>query len=247
MLRLIQEVTIGVCKSEDLWSSPSSSPSLVVPSPGAKLMSGNPLNLSCSTGDQLLPGIQVKWLHPKRSTLRAAGPFADRLVIPKVSTEDSGTWRCELLQNWTRLTSAEITLSIGEHRKWEESRTCVTCSYGKAIMFSAPCRTCSECVDAGDHLQRWSHPDPPPCCGAHPPPQTTGTLGLSIRLDEKTLRLETFNSLSFSCWTSSAEDETPQASSLPVRTVRRNSWTDNNDQTWNLNYNFSLNAFLIHH
>ncbi|XP_037532526.1 CD4-1 molecule [Nematolebias whitei] len=84
----------------------------IVPSPGVKLISGNQLNLSCSTGDQLLPGIQVKWLHPKRSSLRAAGPPSDRLVIPKVSTEDSGTWRCELLQNWTRLTSAEITLSI---------------------------------------------------------------------------------------------------------------------------------------
>lgn len=121
---MIQEVTTGVYKSEDLWSSPLSSPSLVVPSPGAKLISGNQLNLSCSTGDQLLPGIQVKWLHPKRSFPRAADPFSDRLVIHKVSTEDSGTWRCELLQNRTRLTSAEITLSIGEHRKWEESRKC---------------------------------------------------------------------------------------------------------------------------
>uniref|UniRef100_A0A3Q3A7B3 Uncharacterized LOC108235418 n=1 Tax=Kryptolebias marmoratus TaxID=37003 RepID=A0A3Q3A7B3_KRYMA len=84
----------------------------IVPSPRTELISGNQLNLSCTTGGQLLPGMQVKWYHPKTVHRKTAGPRSDLFVIPKLSTADSGTWRCELLQNQTRLTSAEITLKI---------------------------------------------------------------------------------------------------------------------------------------
>ncbi|KAF7226991.1 CD4-1 molecule isoform X1 [Nothobranchius furzeri] len=84
----------------------------ILPSPGVELISGHQLNLSCSIGAPLLPGLHVKWFHPKKSTLLNADPPSDHLIIPKVSTDDSGTWRCALLQNDTQLTSAEITLKI---------------------------------------------------------------------------------------------------------------------------------------
>lgn len=41
---------------------------------------------------------------------------------------------------------------------------------------SAAHRAHPERVDDGDHLQRWTHPNPPARGGIHPLPPTTGTI-----------------------------------------------------------------------
>ncbi|XP_042345298.1 CD4-1 molecule [Plectropomus leopardus] len=82
---------------------------------GTKLISGQQLNLTCSPGHPLPPDLQLKWLPPEQSPL-SSSLTPDRhpahLTIPEVGTGDSGKWRCELWQNNTRLTLAEITLNI---------------------------------------------------------------------------------------------------------------------------------------
>ncbi|MEQ2162998.1 hypothetical protein GOODEAATRI_025772, partial [Goodea atripinnis] len=95
---------------------------------GSSTDSGHHLNLSCSTGGPLDTNVKVKWFPPKTSSLANTELTSRHLIIQKVSTEDSGRWRCELGlepglgQNRLTLTSAVITLKIGEHRKREESR-----------------------------------------------------------------------------------------------------------------------------
>lgn len=84
----------------------------IIPSPGTELISGSPLNLSCSTGGPLKSNAEVKWFPPKSSSLANAELPSGHLIINRVGTEDSGKWRCELKQNTTTLTSAEITLKI---------------------------------------------------------------------------------------------------------------------------------------
>ncbi|MED6270368.1 hypothetical protein CHARACLAT_009457 [Characodon lateralis] len=90
----------------------------IIPSPGTELISGHHLNLSCSTGSPLDTNIKVKWFPPKTSSLANTGLTSGHLIIQKVSTEDSGRWRCELGlepglgQNRSTLTSAVITLKI---------------------------------------------------------------------------------------------------------------------------------------
>uniref|UniRef100_A0A3B3V5T3 Ig-like domain-containing protein n=1 Tax=Poecilia latipinna TaxID=48699 RepID=A0A3B3V5T3_9TELE len=94
----------------------------ITPSPGTELISGHHLNLSCSTGGPLETGVMVKWVPPETSSLAKANLSSGHLIIPRVGTEDSGKWRCDLRRSTTTLTSAVITLKIGEHRKREESR-----------------------------------------------------------------------------------------------------------------------------
>ncbi|XP_015226213.1 PREDICTED: carcinoembryonic antigen-related cell adhesion molecule 2-like [Cyprinodon variegatus] len=85
----------------------------IIPSPGKKLISGNHLNLSCSTGGTLDADIKVQWFPPKTSSQGKAKLSSDPLyTIPRVGTTDSGEWRCELQKNATTLTSAVIILEI---------------------------------------------------------------------------------------------------------------------------------------
>lgn len=91
----------------------------VVSSTGTELISGQQLNLTCGLEQPLPSDLHLKWLPPKQSTLSDPWPSSP-LIIPLVSTADAGTWRCELWRNNTQLTWAEITLEIGECRKWEQ-------------------------------------------------------------------------------------------------------------------------------
>ncbi|XP_008429607.1 CD4-1 molecule [Poecilia reticulata] len=84
----------------------------ITPSPGTELISGHHLNLSCSTGGPLETGVTVKWVPPETSSLVKADLLSGHLIIPRVGTEDSGKWRCDLRRNTTTLTSAVITLKI---------------------------------------------------------------------------------------------------------------------------------------
>ncbi|KAK5621155.1 hypothetical protein CRENBAI_012602 [Crenichthys baileyi] len=90
----------------------------IIPSPGTELISGHHLNLSCSTGGPLDTNVMVKWFPPMTSSLANTELTSGHLIIQKVSTEDSGRWRCELWmepgleQNRSTLTSAAIMLKI---------------------------------------------------------------------------------------------------------------------------------------
>ncbi|XP_043972774.1 CD4-1 molecule [Gambusia affinis] len=84
----------------------------IIPSPGTELISGHHLNLSCSTGGPLETGVTVKWVPPVTSSLAKANFLPGHLIIPRVGTEDSGKWRCDLRRNTTTLTSAVIALKI---------------------------------------------------------------------------------------------------------------------------------------
>ncbi|XP_035983673.1 LOW QUALITY PROTEIN: T-cell surface glycoprotein CD4 [Fundulus heteroclitus] len=84
----------------------------IIPSPGTDLISGQSLNLSCSTGGPLDPDVQVNWFPPKTSSLAKDELRSSHLMIPRVGTEDSGSWRCELRRSGATLTSAVITLKI---------------------------------------------------------------------------------------------------------------------------------------
>lgn len=81
-------------------------------SPGAKLISGQRVNLSCSTGHPLPSDVQLKWFPPEKSSLQGSDPQPAHLTIPEVGAGDSGKWRCELWRSKTRLTFAVIMLKI---------------------------------------------------------------------------------------------------------------------------------------
>ncbi|KAJ4923194.1 hypothetical protein JOQ06_022722 [Pogonophryne albipinna] len=83
----------------------------IVSSTGTELISGQQLNLTCGLEQPLPSDLHLKWLPPKQSTLSDPRPSSP-LIIPLVSTADAGKWRCELWQNNTQLTWAEITLEI---------------------------------------------------------------------------------------------------------------------------------------
>uniref|UniRef100_A0A8D0AK29 CD4-1 molecule n=1 Tax=Sander lucioperca TaxID=283035 RepID=A0A8D0AK29_SANLU len=88
----------------------------ITSSPGTELISGQQLNLTCSLGHPLPSDLRLKWFPPKKSSLSSSslgsGGHPTHLTIPEVGRGDGGKWRCELWQNDTRLTSAEITLKI---------------------------------------------------------------------------------------------------------------------------------------
>ncbi|XP_044064953.1 CD4-1 molecule [Siniperca chuatsi] len=84
----------------------------IISSPGTDFISGQQVNLTCSIGHPLPSDLQVKWIPPKALSLPSLRPDHHHLTIPEVGTGDSGTWRCELWQNSTLLTSATIVLKI---------------------------------------------------------------------------------------------------------------------------------------
>ncbi|GLD63811.1 uncharacterized protein AKAME5_001539700 [Lates japonicus] len=81
---------------------------------GTELISGQPLNLTCSTGNQLPPNMLLKWSPPKQSSLSPlkSDHHPAKLTIPQVHTGDEGNWGCALWQGSKQLTSAVITLKI---------------------------------------------------------------------------------------------------------------------------------------
>uniref|UniRef100_A0A3B4YMU6 CD4-1 molecule n=1 Tax=Seriola lalandi dorsalis TaxID=1841481 RepID=A0A3B4YMU6_SERLL len=89
----------------------------IISSPQTDLVSGQPLNLSCSLGHPLPSGLHVKWSPPPGSSLPAlkSEHHPADVIIPEVGTGDGGKWECSLLQGKNQLTSAVITLKI-EHR-----------------------------------------------------------------------------------------------------------------------------------
>ncbi|XP_018527926.1 CD4-1 molecule [Lates calcarifer] len=86
----------------------------IISSPRPELISGQPLNLTCSTGNQLPSDVQLKWSPPKQSSLSPPipDPHPAKLTIPQVHTGDEGEWECTLWQGSKQLTSAVITLKI---------------------------------------------------------------------------------------------------------------------------------------
>lgn len=94
----------------------------VTAAPGKDLISGQHLNLTCSSSVPLTSDLRLKWIPPKGSSLQP--PTSDHLSIPMAGPGDSGMWRCELRRNNTLLTTATIALKIGECRKcvcvWRE-------------------------------------------------------------------------------------------------------------------------------
>ncbi|KAF3839264.1 hypothetical protein F7725_017981, partial [Dissostichus mawsoni] len=82
----------------------------IVSSTGTELISGQQLNLTCGLEQPLTSDLHLKWFPPKQTTL--SDPRPSSLIIPAVSIANAGKWRCELWQNNTKLTSAEITLEI---------------------------------------------------------------------------------------------------------------------------------------
>ncbi|XP_022074009.2 CD4-1 molecule [Acanthochromis polyacanthus] len=84
----------------------------IVSSSGTKLTSGQQVNLSCTTGNPLQTGVQLKWFPPETSSVSFTDGHPAHLTIPEVGTGDGGKWKCELKQNGTVLTSAMLTLTV---------------------------------------------------------------------------------------------------------------------------------------
>ncbi|XP_039973501.1 CD4-1 molecule isoform X2 [Xiphias gladius] len=87
----------------------------IIPSPGTDLISGQPLNLTCSLSHPLPSDLHLQWSPPKQSSLPKSDHYQAHLTIPEVGTGDGGNWECSLWQGKTQLTSASITLKI-EHK-----------------------------------------------------------------------------------------------------------------------------------
>ncbi|XP_074539377.1 CD4-1 molecule [Halichoeres trimaculatus] len=85
----------------------------ITSSPGAEVISGQQVNLTCSLGELLPPNLRIKWVPPEQSslTLSISDHHSPHLAIPEVGEGDGGIWRCELWHD-KRLTFAEITLKI---------------------------------------------------------------------------------------------------------------------------------------
>lgn len=82
----------------------------IISFPGTDLISGQPVNLTCSLGHPLPSDMQLKWIPPEQSTRMSL--TSDRLIIPEVGTGDAGRWKCELWQGTTLLTSTVTLLKI---------------------------------------------------------------------------------------------------------------------------------------
>uniref|UniRef100_A0A3B4YUG3 CD4-1 molecule n=1 Tax=Seriola lalandi dorsalis TaxID=1841481 RepID=A0A3B4YUG3_SERLL len=108
----------------------------IISSPQTDLVSGQPLNLSCSLGHPLPSGLHVKWSPPPGSSLPAlkSEHHPADVIIPEVGTGDGGKWECSLLQGKNQLTSAVITLKIGEHRKLSVWMLVIICSAAAIVI-----------------------------------------------------------------------------------------------------------------
>ncbi|XP_035528537.1 CD4-1 molecule [Morone saxatilis] len=86
----------------------------ITSSPGIEIISGQQVNLTCGLGSPLPSDLQLKWFPPGQTSLPSlqSDQHPAHLIIPEVGMGDSGKWRCDLLRNRTRLTSAVITLKI---------------------------------------------------------------------------------------------------------------------------------------
>eukprot|EP00064_Thunnus_orientalis_P012502 superscaffoldBa00001927_g12537 len=73
-------------------------------------ISGQQVNLNCSTGYALPPDVRLQWIPPPSSSQQKSSHHS--YIIQKVSTGDSGKWKCELWRSTTRLTSTTIILKI---------------------------------------------------------------------------------------------------------------------------------------
>lgn len=150
--------------AEEVSHSPVSS------APAKDLISGQQLNLTCSLGVPLTSDLRLKWIPPQRSSLPPL-QTRERLAIPAVAAGDGGKWRCELWRDDRLLTSAVITLKIGEGRKCVCVRECegrksnLALTLGSQQLYAASVpslelvteflllnRAPAERVDAGHHL-----------------------------------------------------------------------------------------------
>lgn len=84
----------------------------ILSSAGTEILSGQRVNLSCSTGEPLASDMQLKWLTPEKSSVPRSDLHAALLTIKEAGGGDSGKWRCELWRSSERLTSAAILLKI---------------------------------------------------------------------------------------------------------------------------------------
>lgn len=81
-------------------------------------LEGDTVNLTCSLGHPMTSGdLEVKWIPPQSSGFSLKSPHPVHLSIPYVRVWDSGEWTCSLIKNNTVLTSATVTLKIGEKRE----------------------------------------------------------------------------------------------------------------------------------
>ncbi|XP_029359901.1 T-cell surface glycoprotein CD4-like [Echeneis naucrates] len=83
----------------------------VIASPKSHLVSGQPLNLTCTTGYPLPSDVKLRWTPPEGLN-RKFDQDSEQLIIEEVGSGYGGTWRCELWQGTTVLTSAVLKLQI---------------------------------------------------------------------------------------------------------------------------------------
>ncbi|XP_061674999.1 CD4-1 molecule [Syngnathoides biaculeatus] len=90
----------------------------VVSSAGSELSCGQSVILTCSLGHPFPKDHWVKWFAPESSPAQALPSSGLRnstqINISEVGMDDGGRWRCELWRNDTRLTSADITLTVSQ-------------------------------------------------------------------------------------------------------------------------------------
>ncbi|XP_069551608.1 T-cell surface glycoprotein CD4-like [Brachyistius frenatus] len=77
-----------------------------------ELISGQRVNLSCTTSGPLPSDVHFKWFPPEKSSLQRSSHHPAHLTIPEVSAGDGGRWRCELWQKDILLTWAMTVLKI---------------------------------------------------------------------------------------------------------------------------------------
>lgn len=204
--------------------------------PGTDLISGQDLNLTCSSGVPLTSDLRLKWIPPKGSSLQPR--TSDRLNISGAGPGDSGMWRCELWRNTTLLTTAMIALKIGECTKrvcvcvWREEEGRKSNMAVTSLLYHI--QSLIVCVSALQQSPFW-------VCGcwwssAAPQPSSSSSSSSSALssagADERGWALPFCRSVvvgatrqsfppphCFYCLTLAADDETHQASTLPVQKV----------------------------
>ncbi|XP_026854945.2 CD4-1 molecule [Electrophorus electricus] len=85
---------------------------LEVRSSNSSTSEGSTVNLTCTLGQPLPPGLEVNWIPPKTASRLFLKIHPDSLSLPSVTVQDSGEWKCELRKKKTVLTSAVMALTI---------------------------------------------------------------------------------------------------------------------------------------